>query len=127
MTGRWIVAGIGCRSGCPADDIVSAVRAACQLAGQSADALAAPAFKAQEVGLREAATALGLELILVAEPELAIAQSRCFTHSAVVEMSVGVGSVAEGSAIAAAGADGRLILPRFAFARATCALAEATS
>jgi cobalt-precorrin 5A hydrolase len=123
MTGHRIVAGIGCRGGCPADDIVAVVRAACQQAGQRADVLAAPAFKAREAGLLEAATVLGLELILVSAPDLARAQSRCVTRSAVAEASTGVASVAEGSAIAAAGEGGRLILPRIAQTRATCALA----
>ena len=124
MTGQGIVAGIGCRRGCPAGEIVAVVRAACHQAGQRADALAAPAFKAREAGLLEAATVLGLELILVSAPDLAHAQSRCVTHSAVAERSTGVASVAEGSAIAAAGEGGRLILPRITLARATCALAE---
>jgi cobalt-precorrin 5A hydrolase len=124
MTGHRIVAGVGCRGGCPADDIVAVVRAACQQAGQRADALAAPAFKAREAGLREAATVLGLELILVSAPDLASAQARCVTHSVVAERSTGVASVAEGSAIAASGTGGRLILPRIAMARATCALAQ---
>jgi cobalt-precorrin 5A hydrolase len=124
MTGHRIVAGIGCRRGCPADEIVAVVRAACQQAGQRADALAAPAFKAREAGLREAATVLGLELILVSAPDLARAQSRCITRSAAAERSTGVASVAEGSAIAASGMGGRLILPRIAQTRATCALAQ---
>jgi cobalt-precorrin 5A hydrolase len=127
MTTHRIIAGIGCRSLCPADEIVAVVRAACRQAGRAADALAAPVFKAHEAGLHEAATVLGLELILVAAPDLTDAQSRCVTHSKVALSSIGVSSVAEGSAVAAAGESGRLILPRIALAGATCALAEAVS
>jgi cobalamin biosynthesis protein CbiG len=46
------------------------------------------------------------------------------TGSAIAQRATGTGSVAEGSALAAAGAGSQLILPRIACARATCALAE---
>ena len=115
-----VIAGIGCRRGCPADDIVSVIRAA----GRAVDVLAAPAFKAREAGLHAAAVALGVKLVFVAAPDLAAAQSRCVTFSSRAAGATGVASVAEGSALAAAGPAGRLLQPRIAGARATCALAE---
>ena len=68
-----------------------------------------------------------MAVLLVADAALAAAQPGCVTRSAAAERVVGVGSVAEGSALAAAGPGGTLLLPRIASARATCALAEAAA
>jgi cobalt-precorrin 5A hydrolase len=113
-----IVAGIGCRSGCPADDILAL------LSDRRIAALAAPIGKCGEPGLIEAATRLGLPLIAVSPEALAAAQPRCVTLSARALRETGVASVAEGCALAAAGPASRLLGPRSANARATCALAE---
>jgi len=95
------------------------------MSGRAVRVLAAPEFKRDEAGLHEAARLLGVPLILVGAAELADAQPRCVTHSAIAERATGAGSVAEGSALAAAGVGSMLILPRIAGARATCALAVA--
>ncbi len=124
----FVVAGIGCRKDCPAEDILAVVQRACGAAGRAADALAAPSFKASEAGLQGAAASLGLRLILVEPGALAAAQPRCVTFSefaARAAGAAGAASVAEGCALAAAGPQARLLLPRLAGARATCALAEA--
>jgi cobalt-precorrin 5A hydrolase len=121
---RHLIAGIGCRRDCPAEAIVAVLRQACDAAGRPATALAAPAFKAAEAGLRDAATQLGLELILVDPAPLAAAQARCVTRSAHAERTTGVASVAEGSALAAAGPGSRLVVPRITGSGTTCALAE---
>ncbi|HUC16483.1 MAG TPA: cobalamin biosynthesis protein [Acetobacteraceae bacterium] len=123
MSGR-IIAGMGCRRDCPAEAIISLLRRAALEAGRSATALAVPSFKEDEPGLREAARQLGLRLILVEPLSLAAAQERCVTRSAHAARTTGIASVAEGAALAAAGAGGRLILPRIAGGGATCALAE---
>ena len=120
-----MIAGIGCRRDCPADDIVALVRAAEQAAGAPVTALAAPAAKAHEAGLPAAAAALGVAMLWVAPEALLAAQPRCVTRSACAGRTLGVASVAEGSALAAAGQGAELILPRIASARATCALARA--
>jgi len=126
MTGRALIAGIGFRRNVAADDIVGLVRQA--LADADSDgaliALAAPRFKEDEPALRQAATMLGVGLTLVDAAALEAAQPRCVTHSACAERSAGVASVAEGAALAAAGPDGVLVLPRISNARATCALAR---
>ncbi len=123
MTGR-VIAGLGCRRGCSAEDIVNLFHHACNQIGRRADALACPVFKSTESGLREAARQLGLPLILVDATALSAAQARCATHSPRAEQAVGVSSVAEGCAIAAAGAGAHLLLARIANGAATCALAE---
>jgi len=125
-----IVAGIGCRKGCGADEIVTLIRAAVERAGIANcrfTALAAPAFKADEAGPREAAERLGLPLLRIGEQALKAAEPRCPTHSEAALEATGFASVAEAAALAAAGADARLVLPRIASGAATCALAERAS
>ena len=122
---RQVIAGIGCRRDCPAETIVALLDRACAEAGCRATTLAAPAFKADEPGLRFAARQLGLTLVLIEAEALAAAQARCVTRSSRAFLATAFGSVAEGSALAAAGAGGRLILPRILGGGATCALAEA--
>lgn len=116
-----IVAGIGCRRGCSADEIVAIVREAEHRAGCRVGRLAAPAFKRHEPGLPMAARLLGVELAFVEPAVMQAMQPYCPTRSTAAERRVGVASVAEAAALAVAG--GRLLLPRIAGARATCALA----
>lgn len=110
-----IIAGLGCRRGCAAEEIVALVRAA-----GHADALATPAFKRGEPGLQEAARQLGLELRFVTEAALAAVQPLCVTRSAAAERATGHASIAEAAALAGGGV---LVRPRIASANATCALA----
>jgi cobalt-precorrin 5A hydrolase len=119
-----IAAGLGFRRNTPAADLIAILRDAEALAGQRATALAAPAFKAAEPGLVEAAAQLGLVLHLIDDAGLAEAQPACVTRSETVRAHTGHAAIAEAAAIAAAGPGARLILPRIAHATATCALAE---
>lgn len=119
-----IVAGIGCRRACPATDIIAVLRTAEAQAGVSVRMLAAPTFKSHEPSLVEAASLLGLTLILVEDDAMQKAQSQCQTVSDAALRHTGHASVAEAAAIAAAGPGARLLLPRINNARATCALAE---
>ncbi len=114
-----IVAGIGCRRGCPAEAIVALVRQA-----GGADALAAPPWKRDEAGLVEAARQLGLPLHFVDEAALGAVQALCPTRSAAVARVTGHASVAEAAALAGGGA---LVLARMGSGWATCALAERPS
>lgn len=116
-----IVAGIGCRRGCPAADIVALVQLAQRQAGCRVDALATPEFKRDEAGLHEAARILNVGVRLIDATALAAVQPRCPTRSIAAARHTGVASVAEGSALAATG--GTLLLARIANGQATCALA----
>jgi cobalt-precorrin 5A hydrolase len=118
-----IVAGVGFSSGFLPRDIVDLVRRAQNEAGCTAQALAAPAFKTSESGLREAAQRLDLPLIFVDRPALEQAQPRCQTRSKIAETALGLTSVAEACALVAAGPDSRLLLPRISLGKVTCALA----
>jgi cobalt-precorrin 5A hydrolase len=118
-----LIAGLGCRRGCGAAEIVALVRRAEAACGARLTALAAPAAKCAEPGLLAAAADLNLPLHPIAPASLAAAQARCVTRSSAAARALGVASVAEGCALAAAGPEGWLKLPRIASAAATCAVA----
>jgi len=121
-----IVAGVGCRRGAPAPDIETAIRMALQSAGIAADALDAIATaqaKGAEAGIAVAAEKLGVRVVLVPEAELKTASARTTTRSERVLALIGVPSVAEAAALAAAGPSARLVSPRLVIGAATCALA----
>jgi cobalt-precorrin 5A hydrolase len=122
-----IVAGVGCRRGVRAADIEAAIMAAFDRAGVATSALrliATSAAKGGEPGIALAASAIGVPLVLVDLGDLAVAGMRATTRSERVMALAGVPSVAEAAALAAAGPDARLIVPRIAVGPATCALVE---
>jgi len=119
-----LVAGIGCRKGCPAEDILTAVRCASAETHRRVDCLAAPEFKAGESGILAAAELLSLPLVLIDALALSAVQDECVTRSLQTLQAVGFASVAEACALGAAGTGARLVLPRITFGAATCALAE---
>jgi cobalt-precorrin 5A hydrolase len=126
MGEAMIVAGIGCRRGAPAAAIEAVIAAALTRAGLDKSALsliAAPAGKCDEAGIAEAASARGVPLVAVSELDLTGAGARGVTRSERSLARMGVPSVAEAAALAAAGAAARLLLPRLALGPATCALA----
>lgn len=122
-----IIAGIGFRSGVGADEIVALVLRALDAATLDRAALAGLATaddKAGEDGFRAAAEQLAVGMLAVPREALIGAAPQCRTASARSLRLFGVGSLAEAAAIAGAGLPARLVLPRIASARATCALAE---
>lgn len=120
-----IVAGIGMRAGASGQEIVDLVRRAmADAAVARLDGLATLEARAREPGFTDAAARLGLPGIPVSPLSLRAKAASVRTHSARVEALHGVGSVAEASALAAAGGNARLLLPRIASAAVTCALAE---
>ncbi len=121
-----IVAGIGCRRGALAPEIEAAIHAALARAGVSADALGAIATiaaKQRETGIQVAAQNLGVAVVLVADADLRTAGRRTKTRSERVLALIGLPSVAEAAALAAAGPTARLLGPRLVMGSATCALA----
>jgi cobalt-precorrin 5A hydrolase len=115
-----IAAGVGFRRNCSSEDLLSLVREVMQRAGTASIACLATAhFKHGAACLDEAAAALGVPIALVGEPDLAAAAPRCVTQAI-----TGNASIAEAACLAAAGPASRLLQPRLATARATCALAE---
>jgi cobalt-precorrin 5A hydrolase len=121
-----IVAGVGCRRGAATQDIESALHAALARAGVSADALSVIATgeaKQGERGIETLAAKLGVKLMLISDDELKAAGDRATTRSDRVLALIGLPSLAEAAALAAAGPSARLIVSRLIVGAATCALA----
>ena len=116
--------GVGCRAGCPADEIAALVERAWGLAGrQQAAQLFSVADKRGEVGLATAAATLGLPLAFLPRETLAAVAPQVATASPASRTRFALPSIAEAAALAGAGPGGRLIVARLATARATCAVA----
>ena len=122
-----LVAGIGFRRGTEAEEIAELIDRALGQAGVARDTLSAIATAADRAGepaIRDAAATFGLSPLPIAPAALAVSDGRVLTRSSRIERLRGVGSLAEAAALAAAGPESRLTLPRIASAGATCALAE---
>jgi len=121
-----IIAGIGCRRDVSAADVGAVLNHALTVAGLRADDLvrvAIPSVKATEPGIVDAVAARGVPLILIAQADLEAAAPRTLSRSDHSLAAMGVPSVAEAAALAAAGSAARLLMPRVALGGATCALA----
>jgi cobalt-precorrin 5A hydrolase len=120
-----IVAGIGCRRDSSEADVEKALKAALsQLQSPSPlTRIAIPVSKSGEAGIAAAAAARGVELILISQTDLEAAAPRTLTKSAHSLAAMNVPSVAEAAALAGAGSNARLLVPRVATERVTCALA----
>jgi cobalt-precorrin 5A hydrolase len=105
MADRQIViaAGVGCRAGCSAEDIVAAVRAAAARSGVvigDIRSLYSAEFKAAEAGLTRAARALDKPLRLLSVSALAAQASGALTASSAVAARCSLPSLAETAALA---------------------------
>ena len=121
-----IAIGIGCRRGSTASRIGAAVGEALVQTGLTPDridVLAAPAFKADEPGIAGVTEELGLPVTFVDRSRLDTVQPLCATRSQMAEDSTGLAAVSEAAALAAAGRNARLLLPRIARDGVTCAVA----
>jgi cobalt-precorrin 5A hydrolase len=121
-----IVAGIGCRRGTSCDDIASlifSVLATFNIARECLDAIATESLKADEGGIVSAAQWLSVRLIRCPIADLDRVADQVLTRSSRVEALKGVPSIAEASALVAAGRNARLLGPRIAAAKVTCAIA----
>lgn len=115
------VAGIGCRRGVAQAEVEAAIAAALARDGHPRlDALATGEAKRGEPAIAAAAASLGLALLY---PDMAEASLATLTRSARVEALLGVPCLAEAAALAAAGPGARLLGPRLAMGRVTCAIA----
>ncbi|MGE5147120.1 MAG: cobalamin biosynthesis protein [Candidatus Eiseniibacteriota bacterium] len=122
-----IVAGVGCRKGASQEEVEAAIEQALAQAKQPREALGLIATsdgKGSEPGIVAAAEARRVPLMRVSPADLEAAGSRTQSSSPRVKALVGVPSVAEAAALAAAGPSGKLILPRVSVGPVTCALAD---
>lgn len=114
-----IVAGVGCRRGVVAAEIITLVEDALAAASQSASSLVAIASldrKADEPGLLAAAAHFGVPFRTFSAAELTASGAPA---SAKIQTLIGTSSVAEAAALGA----GSLLAPKLKSAMATCALA----
>jgi cobalt-precorrin 5A hydrolase len=127
-----IAAGLGCRTGCSAEDIVAALREASVRSGVAVSdvrALYSADFKGNEPGLRRAADLLDKPLWLLSRAALAAHSAGALTASPAVARRFDLPSVAETSALAGAFELGtrraavRLLSARAVVGGAACALA----
>jgi cobalt-precorrin 5A hydrolase len=122
---RVLTAGVGCRRGTPAADILALLDQVCRerrLARGSLAALASIEAKRDEAGLLEAARILGLDIIFFTAGQLA---DISVPHpSKMVAKHMGVDSVCEAAAILATGG-GRLLAPKTRTGSSTVAIALA--
>ncbi len=121
-----IVAGLGCRKGTSADDLLSALDAACieaKITRADVAALATGEIKRTEPGMIELAARLGLTLHIVGDQDLLAAEPRIRTISRLSFAHTQSSSLSEAAALATAGEMSEIIVPRIVSHGATCALA----
>jgi cobalt-precorrin 5A hydrolase len=122
---RILAVGVGCRAGVSGDVSADLVEAALAEAGEieTPVALFTVLDKQSEVGIAEAAARLGFALVHLPRAALAAVADRVETRSERVIELFGVPSIAEGAALAGAGRDPRLLVPRRSDRGATVAVA----
>ena len=121
-----IALGVGCERGVEPRELEELVRATMAKHDIAAEAVACVAsldLKADETAILALADSLGVPARFFAAAELAREEQRLATPSAIVRNAVGVAGVAEAAALASAGADSTLLVPKQRSQRATCALA----
>ena len=126
-----LAVGLGFRKACSADTLVRLVRHALAEAATRASwtehpVLATIAEKDRPV-LRAAAAELGLDLIVLPKSALQGTEDRITVVSDTAQACLGIPSVAEAAALAAAGSGSRLLVTRIAVSDATCAVAVAAT
>jgi len=121
-----IVAGVGFRRDTSAGEIERVVRLALgmfDLPAERLEAIATESEKATEAGFPEAARRLSVRLVACTVADLGRVAGQVLTRSKLVLEAKGLPSIAEASALVVAGRNGRLLGPRVATERATCAIA----
>lgn len=121
-----IVAGVGSRSAVTAEELEKVVRMALgifQLPVERLEVLATESAKATEPAYQQASQALSVKLTGCTVEELDRVAGQVITLSKLVLETKGVPSIAEASALVAAGRNARLLGTRVATQSATCAIA----
>ena len=125
---RRLAVGLGCERGADPDEAIALLRKALDEAGLAPAAVALVVsldLKADEPAVLAAAEHLGVPARFFTADALEAEAPRLKTPSNAVFREVGCHGVAEGAALAAAGPEGALVVPKRKSARVTCAIAEA--
>jgi cobalt-precorrin 5A hydrolase/precorrin-3B C17-methyltransferase len=120
--------GLGCERGAAPEEVLALARDTLAEAGLAEGALAGVFsidLKADEPALHAAAEALDVPARFFDAARLAAETPRLVNPSELVFREVGCHGVAEGAALAAAGPEGELVVPKVKSAHATCAIAKA--
>lgn len=121
-----IVAGIGCGRETSCEDIVSLIFVALAkfgIARENLTAIATETSKADERGIASAARSLSIPVVRCPVADLGRVADQVLTRSSRVQEIKGVPSIAEASALVAAGYKARLLGARVAANKVTCAIA----
>lgn len=124
---RDVVIGIGCERGASTNDVWHLIEQSLATAGvdkSDVACIASIVLKADEPAMQAAARKLGVSIRFFDARRLEQETPRLKNPSEAVYRETGCHGVAEGAALAAAGPDSDLILPKQRSARATCALAR---
>ncbi|MBO0334171.1 precorrin-3B C(17)-methyltransferase [Sneathiella sp. CAU 1612] len=119
--------GVGCERNTPPGDLVRLAKSTLTAVGLSPLAVGAVCsidLKSDEAAVHAVAAHFGLHPRFFSAAELAAETPRLATPSDIVLKEVGCYGVSEGAALAAAGPEGKLIIPKEKSQRATCAVAE---
>ena len=125
---RTLVAGVGCERGADGAEILQLVRDCLASEGLSESSLACFStidLKEDEVGILQAAAALGVPVRLYSADQLEAQTPRVAEPSDYVFETVGCHSVSEAAALAGVGDAGKLRAAKRKSARATCAIGAA--
>ncbi|MBI3444582.1 MAG: precorrin-3B C(17)-methyltransferase, partial [Magnetospirillum sp.] len=120
--------GVGCERGTPSDELIALVRATMAaevLAPGSIACVASLDLKADEKAVHDLAADLGVPARFFSAHELEAQAPRLATPSEVVYAETGCHGVAEGAALAMAGPEAELIVPKVKGKRATMAVCRA--
>jgi cobalt-precorrin 5A hydrolase/precorrin-3B C17-methyltransferase len=121
--------GIGCERGCSAEEIADLARSSLAEAGLAAGAVAAVVsveLKLAEPAIHALAAELGVPARFFPASRLLVETPRLSERSPAAFRATRCWGVAEGAALAAAGPDGVLVVPKRKSRRATCAIARAS-
>lgn len=118
-----IVAGFGYGSGAALVDFESLLDDLTANVAGKVERLAIPS-KSEAGPLAELSSKLGVERVLIDKAQMRSVAALCATSSARSLQAYGVPSVAEACALAAAGANAKLLVARNVRGKVTCALAE---
>ncbi len=123
-----LAVGVGCERNAEPEEVVDLVTRALAEAGLADGAVAAVFsidLKMDEPAVHAAAAALGVPVRFFDAVRLETETPRLQNPSEAVFREVGCHGVAEGAALAAAGPEGELVVPKQKSRRATCAIARA--
>ncbi len=124
---QTLAVGVGCERGAAPEEMVALIRETLKDAGLAEAAVAAVVsieVKSDEAAVLEAAAALGVKARFFDSATLERETPRLANPSEAVFREVGSHGVAEAVALAAAGAEGELAVPKRKSRRCTCAVAR---